>query len=599
MAFSVSYIYDLVDRYSSKIKKITASTKKFQKTIIKARVSLKKFGDTTKRVGKKMGALGKSLFTKLTLPIALFGAVTLKASMDFNKGMANIASLIPNSINRVKQLKNEVRKMSKETGIGVDIMSEGLYQVISAFGDTADTTKILGINAKAATAGLATVTDAVNLTSAVMKGYGDVSEAGARKAADLAFQTVKLGQTSFPQLAASIGKVTPLAAQLGIEQEELFAGFATLTGVTGNAAEVSTQMAGAMRALLKPTPAMTKAIQKLGYASGKAMLGDKGMIGSFKALNKLTGGNEQKMTEMFGRMEPLVAIFSLLGKQSGDYTTKLKAMMNATGSMNEAYKEQTEGINAAGHKWKQFKQIVADFGRMVGDTLMPAFGSIVGFLSPIVDWMTKWIKNNQRAAKVIMIVVAAIAILIPILTTFAFILASLPFIITGVSVALGILGSVAGVVFSPIILTVLAVVAVVGGLILLFMNFGKVTGWLGGIIKSVWNGISNWVTEAYTALISGITEFIDTCIGKVQELMTFLANSTIGKWLNKLTGSVGTVMSTETYNKDSGGSAGTKDQSVNLNGQINVGVNGGKVESSSLQTDTGGNLGFNNPSYSH
>ena len=50
--------------------------------------------------------------------------------------------------------------------------------------------------------------------------------------------------TTFPELAASIGRVVPVAAKMNVAQEELFAGFATLTGVTGSAAEVSTQLAG-------------------------------------------------------------------------------------------------------------------------------------------------------------------------------------------------------------------------------------------------------------------------------------------------------------------------------------------------------------------
>ena len=39
-------------------------------------------------------------------------------------------------------------------------------------------------------------------------GYGDTSAAAVAKASDLALLTVRLGQTTFPELAASIGRVT-------------------------------------------------------------------------------------------------------------------------------------------------------------------------------------------------------------------------------------------------------------------------------------------------------------------------------------------------------------------------------------------------------
>ena len=50
---------------------------------------------------------------------------------------------------------------------------------------------------------------------------------------------------------------------------------------------------------------------------------------------------------MFGRMEPIVAMFALTGAQSDEYKKKL-------GAMTEAFKEQTEGINKAGFAWSQF-----------------------------------------------------------------------------------------------------------------------------------------------------------------------------------------------------------------------------------------------------
>ena len=356
--------------------------------------------------------------------------------------------------------------MAIRTGKDTSTMSEGLYQVVSAFGDSSETAGILEVNARAAAAGLAAVKEAVDLTSAVMKGYGDVSQEAANKTADLAFQTVKLGQTTFAELAASIGRVTPLAAQLKVSQEELFTGFATLTGVTGSAAEVSTQMAGAMRALLKPTDMMKKALKHLGYESGKAMLGDKGLIGTFKTLFDLTGGNEQVMTEMFGRMEPLVAIFALLGPQAQTYADKLKAMKNATGAMNEAFKEQTEGINKAGFTWDQFKIRVAILAQTLGDVLAPAFMKILNFLSPIVTWF----KNLNSSIQIIIVAMAGlIAVLAPVLILIGFI-----------SSGLAAIAAVAGTTAAAVGLIVAQVIAVGAAIAGVLAIAPKLLSFLGG-----------------------------------------------------------------------------------------------------------------------
>ena len=88
--------------------------------------------------------------------------------------------------------------------------------------------------------------------------------AGRFIACDLAFETVRLGQTTFPELAASMGRVVPLAASLKLSQEELFAAMATGTGVTGGAAEVSTQLRAVLQSLLDPSKELEKEFKKMG-----------------------------------------------------------------------------------------------------------------------------------------------------------------------------------------------------------------------------------------------------------------------------------------------------------------------------------------------
>jgi len=58
--------------------------------------------------------------------------------------------------------------------------------------------KVLEINSKAAAGGVATTRDAIDLTSAVTKAYGDTSAAAVQGVSDLALETVRLGQTTFP-----------------------------------------------------------------------------------------------------------------------------------------------------------------------------------------------------------------------------------------------------------------------------------------------------------------------------------------------------------------------------------------------------------------
>ena len=208
---------------------------KFSAPVLKAKAAWAEMNTGAEKmqyVGARASEAGARLTQKYTVPIVAAGAAAIKAGVDFNKGLANVASLgIAES--RVRSLGDSVQAMAVQFGQSTASLNEGLYNVISAYGDTADTAKILEINTKMGAAGLATTSEAIALTSAMTKGYGDTSAAATQRIADLAFQTVKLGQTTLPELASSMGKVTGNANALGISEENLFAVFATTTGRSG------------------------------------------------------------------------------------------------------------------------------------------------------------------------------------------------------------------------------------------------------------------------------------------------------------------------------------------------------------------------------
>jgi len=340
------------------------------------------------RIGAGIAMAGRKMTTGLTLPIAAAGVASVKFARDLNKGMANVATLIPNETERIKKLKEQVLDLSVATGTSSTIIAEGLYETISAFGGAEDPINKLTIATRMSRAGLSTVKEALSLVSAVTKGYGDTSDAAAQKASDLAFMTVKLGQTTFPDLAASMGRVIPLAAALGVSQEELFGAMATLTGVTGNAAEASTQLRSILGSAAKPSDDLTKSAKKLGYASGAAMISELGLEGTMQKVADITGKQVDQVGKLITRKEGLVAALALTGGQADKFTEKVEAMKHVTGATDEAFKQQTEGIDKAGFKWDQFVRRVQRAAIRIGDRLLPVVERIIIKLEPFFDWIS-------------------------------------------------------------------------------------------------------------------------------------------------------------------------------------------------------------------
>ena len=321
--------------------RLEASDAQFQRDLGRARGSLRRFQNQA-RDWRGTGAA----FAGISAALGGIAAGAVRASTALNKGMANVATLIPQNTTRVRELKRSVRELSVAHGKDAQDLASGLYQTISAFGDRAGRTmEILRINSEAATAGVATTTDAIALTSAVTKAYGDTSAEAVRKASDLAFVTVRLGQTSFPELAAAIGKTTPLAATLGVKQEELAASYATLSGVTGSTAEVSTQLKAVLAGLLKPTRGMREAIARLGVADAQTLIQTHGLKGAIDALIGTTDGSDTAVGKLWGSTEALGSVFQITGGSAATFETNLREMESASGATAEAFRAQTEGVN--------------------------------------------------------------------------------------------------------------------------------------------------------------------------------------------------------------------------------------------------------------
>lgn len=337
--------------------------------------------------GMKIGLAAVGTATvAATAAIVKFGTDAVKSAAAFEQQMANIASLLDGSqeqiAKRVEELGADVLKVSNATGVTTDELSDGLYKIISAVGDSEDAITQMELAAKVAAAGGTETTEAINLLTAVTKGYNDTSGEAFQKAADLAFMTDKLGQTSVPELAASIGKVIPLSAALGVEQEELFGSFAALTGVTGSTAEVATQMKAVMSGLMSPTDDMTKSLEMLGYANSNAALESLGFQGMLDALGETVGGDTQELAKLFSSVEAQTAILALAGAQSEDLTEKTLAMYDATGAADAAFNTRTDTLE---HTIAVIKNLGKNFVTSIGQKILPVVKEVAEKLLPLVE----------------------------------------------------------------------------------------------------------------------------------------------------------------------------------------------------------------------
>ncbi|GEM_PF-5967880 len=380
---------DAGKRFDSAIgKKAVKSAQKLDRAVKKSR-------DNLRRLGKSFNDIGNKLSTRVTLPLAAAGLASLKFARDFNKNMARVATLIPGQTERVLELKKGIQDLAIETGVSTAELSDGMYAAISAWGDGVNTLDRLRVVAKAAQAGLATTEQTLNLLASLTEVYGDNTAEATEHLADLAFVANKLAiKAPFDEMAASLGKVAPLAKDLNISQEELFATMTAGAGVTGNVAEVATQMRGLYVQLMKETPLMEKVVsqanKKLGtsYSTVAEMMKKIGFMPMLQLLKDSTENSKEFQKVLGGRTEGLVLATALLGGRTEKYNEALKEMTTNSGQMVTAHKEITEGIDKEGYAWDRTKRKMMTLAQRLGDTMLPMVDKLIkDYLTPLLEYL--------------------------------------------------------------------------------------------------------------------------------------------------------------------------------------------------------------------
>jgi TP901 family phage tail tape measure protein len=316
-------------------------------------------------------------------------AAAVKASIEFNQQMANVGSLIPGNVQRLGELKQAVQQLAQETGKSTKEISTGAYQIISSFGDTADTAKLLAINTKLAIGGVADVGKTIGLTAAVTKTFGDHSAAAVQHVADLAAMTVRLGHTTLPELNASIGQVAPLASQLNVSMDELFGTLATGSGVTGNMSRVSTQLRGIFAGFENPTKAMVALFNQVGVSSGKALIEQRGFAGAVDLVVKTAERTDTPLQKYFHRIEATTLALPLAGAQHDILKQKIDKMKDAAGASEAAFKAQQTGAAALGTELTKLGQTLTVLAQNFGNAVSPA-------LTKATQGINDFLKSAQK-----------------------------------------------------------------------------------------------------------------------------------------------------------------------------------------------------------
>lgn len=308
---------------------ITARTGGFTRGIGSAQRGLAGF------VGKIGGA---------TIAIAAFGAAAVAAGIKATRmaaaldaSLREVSTLLPGTVENVSRLRDEVVALSTEVPQTPELLSRGLYQVISAgISDTAEAMDVLRVSARAAVAGLTDTFTSVDAITTVLNAY-QLETSEASRVSDVFFATLREGKLTFEDIAGNIGGVATSAALAGVSIEEVGAAMATLTKFGIGTAEATTSLNRLFLSLTNVSDGAAEAAQRMGIELSTAALRSKGLVGFLQDLERATGGNIDALSELIPEIRAARGVFVLAGQGADEYRRILDQTNEASGASGDAF----------------------------------------------------------------------------------------------------------------------------------------------------------------------------------------------------------------------------------------------------------------------
>lgn len=333
-----------------------------------------KLSSTAGAVGKKLLAVGAA-YASWRAVSGIISATT-RDFAEFESALVDMGKVTSQATADIERMA-----MGMDRALGdPSSLVRGYYQTISAgVTDAVAAQELLTTAAKASKAAHLDQAETIKAVTKLMAGFkGQLRDAA--DATDLLFKTEKLGQTSFAELVPIIGNVASMANMAGASVEEMTGFLAAFTQTAGSTSQAATQFEGVLRALIKPTENMSKAIKALGYESGRALVEDQGLVGAIQKLAQVAENSNFELGKLFESSEALTGLGPALNDNFAAISANIAEMAERAGVTDKAFREWQGTFQAAKDT---FDSTIRAFSVEFGAELAP---QIMAGLNDISDW---------------------------------------------------------------------------------------------------------------------------------------------------------------------------------------------------------------------
>ena len=462
----------------------------FSRGLQRAAKDTDQFKSSISRLSDQMEAASYEFNSGMMAAQRLFTVFSnvISVTREFGSGMSAVSTLVDTNVESMKAMSDAVLQIGRRTPVALSDLTTGLYDLRSAGTSAEDAMERLERSAQLGVAGLGSTKEAVDLVTSAINAFG-LKGQEADDVYNTIFKTIQAGKTTISGLAQGFGAVASTVAATGTSLKEYNAAIAALT-VTGiPAAQAHTMIRAAIAGLSRESEIGTKVLQTLGVKTFKELIEKSGgLVGAFKNVNAVLGGNTENLIKLLGSMEGYGAVLSLTGKQNEAFNQNLLKMNDGINSVGEAFDKRSQGLGASIDK---MNNAFTELGIALGTALTPTIQAISEVVISLTEGFKSLSPELQTAITNIALLVAVIGPTV----------AAIGFFINGLSAIIGVIAAV-GAAITAFIATSgpLAAFAIVATAAVTVWNIFR------DDIEAIWNAVASVIETKVREIIEWMTK---------------------------------------------------------------------------------------------
>ena len=458
--------------------------------------AMKQAGQASNKLKGKINKNNKSISSSLRgLAIgfaALSGIKQIVTDVrEFNKTIGELSTLGIDDT-KIKQYSDSARKLAKSFGTDSALQVKAYYQAVSAGATTfADAQAVLEGANKLALGGVTDIETATDGLTTVLNAYG-LETKDIDKVSDIFFNTMKAGKTTVDELSRSIGKVAPLAAAAGVDFESTGAAIATITASGLKTTEAVSGLKAAFANIIKPAEQANKLADELGIAFNSQALEAEGLVPFLQKITKVTGGNVDMMSALFGSIEGVNAVLALTRGGGEKFANVLEDIQNGAGATDKAVAKMKKTLD---FRLNQVSAQFKDLSITLGQSLAPVFEKMIPIVIELATSFGEFAKEHPT--------------------------------ISALAIALGAVAASVALIGGPVTL----VIGVIAGLVTVWKNWDKILGFF----QEKWDKFSKAFPNTSKAISQAFSSIKNAVLGGIQVWKDFFNIFTgEGKFVDRL-----------------------------------------------------------------